>query len=356
MVTHYFEQMRVPQCVRGLLGPALAFLLVGALPVPGDEPIVLELDPETKMPLGPLEAPRGVLLDPRDLPDEIKPYFEIVRDLAGVEASLSALFARSLGFALERQNLDRVYWPHAEAMRDDWNAAVGSLLERVDPEGPEWVAAALYQDTGRRLSEDRSTVTIVSGQRLHLEPIAAEDFERLLELERLIATLGPGMDKEQAQALKDLIEATGLEVNVVEDPWFTHATSQLMFMGMGAWKEEFIYPNPFEISADEFLSRCRRSLHAQLAQPLIPPCPPERTEEGLYFYEGFAVARIAAADDWDAPTALLEHNRATHKPLLLVELPVQERYSAKGELEHLELSMIVAGEERQLYGGKWPLM
>ncbi len=335
---------------------ALVTLAAAVLhPVQEVEPIVLAIDPDTKQPLGPLEEPRGPLLDPRDLPAELHPYFEVVRGLEGFEASLTALFARSLGFALERGNLDRAYRPHASAVRDDWNAAVASLLERLDPDQPEWVAAAIYHDTGRRILTDEDEVHVVGTQRLHLEPIEPAAFASAVEFERLIALFGPEMSKEQAKELRALIEEHGIEVSVVENPWYSHATAKLMFLALGAWSDDLVYPNPFEISAEEFLDRCSKALHAELVQPLVPACPEEIAADGLYFYEGFAVARIALDDDWDAPEQLLAHNSATHRPLLFIGVAPMKRYSGKAKLKRLEISMLAGGEERELYSGKWPL-
>ncbi len=90
------------------LAAGLALLAALTLPLPEDE-LVFDVDPATHAPLGELVEAEGLLLDPRDLPKDVIPYLEPAGGLEGLEASLTALMGRSLGFAAERRRLHRRY-------------------------------------------------------------------------------------------------------------------------------------------------------------------------------------------------------------------------------------------------------
>jgi hypothetical protein len=214
----------------GLLGSPLASIPMLA----AQEPIELEIDPTTRMPVGPAVAPRGPLLDPRDLPEVVREHLDVVTGLEGFDLSLTALFVRYLAFVVEREGLDPIYHPHAEALRDDRNERLGGLLASLDPGAPgEPVHAVVYLDTGRRLfREEPMRLRVERAPRLRFAPVGPELFAELALLERYIAGLGPDMARDEATHLKEAAER--VEVNPIKDPWFLHATTQLLFLSMGA--------------------------------------------------------------------------------------------------------------------------
>lgn len=325
------------------------------------EPIRLEIDAKTKLPKGPVAEPRGPLLDPRDLPAILEPRFEVIRGLEGFESSLTALLTRSLGFVVEVEQLEPRYHPHAHALRDNWNEEIGAALTRLDPEAPDaWACAALYQDTGRHLSEDRTTIAIVAAPRIALVPLERAELDELLALELRIATLGPEMSADDAERLFEIAEAA--DADSIRDSWFAHAKSQLLFLATGVWKEDFVADNPFKLSTDQFFERCRRALFNGLVRPRLPTLDETQDEDDLYFFEGWAVVRLVpkaqkGADEdvsWAAPSELVDYNARTGRPLLLVEVVAMARYRSTTKLKKIEISMVVGGEERELYDGKWP--
>ncbi|MCA9002642.1 MAG: hypothetical protein KDB61_12015, partial [Planctomycetes bacterium] len=128
---------------------SLFALATGTPPIGGEEPIVLKVDERTKMPMGPMVEPRGALLDPRDIPDAVASHINVAAGLTGFESSLTALFAKNLGFVVEAKKLPKAYQAMAKSQRDNWNEQIIGIRSRLDLEHPEeLVYAALYHDTG----------------------------------------------------------------------------------------------------------------------------------------------------------------------------------------------------------------
>ncbi|MCP5024360.1 MAG: hypothetical protein GY930_21645 [bacterium] len=157
----------------------------------GEQPIVLKVDDRTKIPMGPIIEPRGVLLDPRDLPELIVPHLDAAMGLEGLEASLTALFAKNLGFIVEAKRLPKAYRKFAKTQHDNWNEQVSQITSRLDPTKPEQlVYAAIYHDTGRRIFPDKNEMHVVSVPDINLLPIPVEIAEKYMATQILVDEFG----------------------------------------------------------------------------------------------------------------------------------------------------------------------
>lgn len=339
---------------------ALSLLALGtASSAQRDKVIRLRFDPETKEAKGDVAKPKGALLDPRDLPSKVLPYIEPAVGLEGIAQSLMGRLGRQMGFVLTRKEIHRKYHPHAKAIRDEWNAAVGRLLKELDPETGE-IAGIFYHDTGRRLDLDGYRLTIVNPPKVHFEPVESTILYELLNRERLIATFQIETSKEDAALLYELIESAQDEVDAFKNPWFSHAQSMTLLKKFGSWKLSLVYPNPFEISAEEFMKRCRDGLREGLVKPLLSEHKIEKPGE-LYFNEGPAVLRVvpegeaAASSDSSLTQRMRQYSKETNLPGLLIEVPAQRRYTSKSKLDPVRLSLTVPDKEVEFFRGPWPL-
>jgi len=313
---------------------------------------LFDVDPDTKAPLGDLVEADGLLLDTRDIPERIYPYLAPCEELEGLEASLTALLGRSLGFAAERKKLPKRYTEFSKHQAGQWEDLVDGLRGRLEVDAaPELVAGALYQDTGRRIDFEANTVRIVGPDRIRELPIAGADLDALLLMQSDVALFGRDMPRKAATRLKDI---TMDELMDVDDPWFMHASTLIVMLSVGMLEDAFL-DNPFDMTHDEFLARCKRSLREALVDPLFPALTENIENNDVWFLEGLVAGQLVGAkDDWPEPGLLVAQNEVVHQPILLVQLK-RKREKPGSKLKAARIAMVVAGEVRTLYEGKWPL-
>lgn len=312
----------------------------------GDE-LVLEVDERSHMPKGRVARADGLILDPRDLPKPVLELMSCAVGLQGLEASLTALLARSVGFASRRDDLPKRYREFGEHQAAQWTALSDVLFEGSATEGG-LVGAALYHDTGRRI-DSPTEVRIVGPTRFAAVTMAPADFEDLLQLQADTARFDVDMPQAAAKRLSDrmLEQSEG-----VEDPWFTTALLRVTMLGLDMWDDKYL-ENSFDLSPDEYMDRCRRAIREGLVEPLFPELDEERRADGVWLLEGFVVGRRVHADgDWSAPEALIEQNEVVHQPILLLQAPAEE---PEDDAPRRRVSMIAGGEEIVLYDGDWPM-
>ncbi|MBL4770877.1 MAG: hypothetical protein JKY61_06985 [Planctomycetes bacterium] len=327
-----------------------------------DGPIVLKVDERTKQPLGPMVKPRGLLLDPRDLPDKVLPYLNAAKGLEGLEGSLTALFAKNLGFAIEGKKLPKVYRKFAKTQRDNWNSQVSQFSTQLDPANIEMMAyAAVYHDTGRRIFPDKNEMHVVSVPDIQLLPIPTEKAEQYMHLDILISEFGTEMEASRAEELQAITQPM---MDASEDPWFDHSMLPLMMLSQGMWDDKYAHGEIFKMTTDEYMDRIKRALKEAIVDPIVPKFPGNHEDGVLYYYEGLAVIRIAPTKStknkkdksiWKAPKALIDHNDLTANPMLLIEVPEASKYTLKSKHKQIQISMIAGSREKELYSGRFPL-
>lgn len=336
-------------------------VLLGFTPVPSPysvplaidevEDIVLEVDPETHMPMGPLVEAEGLLLDPRDLPESVIEYLSPAEGLEGLEASLTALYCRSLGFASEGKKLPRRYRDFAKHQSSMWADLVAGEVGRIDWENPELlVGSAMWHDTGRRVSPNE--LRVVGPAQIAFAPIESDVMDELLPLQSDVAQFGVDMPKEAAGRLSEAVTAYEDDFS---DPWFGHSRFHLLMLKMGLHKEEHL-ANPFEMTGTEFLKRIQRAVREALVDPLFPELPEDVAGEDIYFLEGLVFAQgIAKGEDWPEVPTLEAHNTMVHQPILLLQIEGGKPGKSVKSPKRVRIAMVVDGETRTLHEGKWPL-
>ncbi|MEM7518746.1 MAG: hypothetical protein AAF368_17705, partial [Planctomycetota bacterium] len=311
--------------------------------------LVLELDPETHFPRGDVVEAEGLIVDPRDLPERVAPYMNPMFELQGVEASLTGLFGRSLGFALERKKLAKRYSEFCKHQRDQWNELVDELRVRAAEE-EEPVVAALYHDTGRRVTAKQ--MRIVGAPRLAMVPIDAGDFETLLQLQHDTSLYGLDMPKEAASRLHAVVSE---RMEKVEDPWFHHGALRLLMLSFGREIDDDLLANPWEMSPEEFLDRCKQAFEEALVDPLFPKLSDTVQADGTWLLEGLVVAEWIDGEDMPSHPEWEAHNGVVGQPWLHVAMQPKKPGKKTGPLKRARISMIAGGEMHELYDGKWPL-
>ena len=343
---------------------SVSYLLPSALGVGAgveEEPLVYQVDERTKRPLGDLVEPRGVLLDPRDIPERVVQHMNMAAGLEGLEASLTALFAKNIGFALEAKKLPKKYRAFCQRQQANWKEQVLAMAGRLDPKAvDEPVFAAVYHDTGRRIFPEKNEMHVVGAPDIQLLPMASAEAREFLRRQALVGEFGRDMSKERASELRELHQEMMEEV---EDPWFHHAGFQVLILSLGDWSEDKVAADVVKMTVDQFMQRCQYALEDALVTSMLPQLPGNNEDGVKYYFEGLALARIAprnsskgSKDDsaWKTPKEWLEHNEATGKPMLLLEIPEAKKYSAKSKFRRMQISMAAGGREITLYDGKFP--